>query len=217
MTLRSRFESLLKLYTSDTNLINEFWAVLIKNYSQKFRAYHNTGHLKELFNYFDVYKERLEHPSEVTLAIFYHDIIYSIWKKDNEEQSAVLAGEHLHRLQVSALSAEGLALDEASIERIKTHILATKTHKAVHEDTKWMVDFDLAVLGQTPDEYLAYAKNIRKEYRKIPLVLYRPGRKKVLAHFLAKQHIYATREFQNTYEEQARENLSRELASIQIN
>lgn len=207
MTLPSRFELLLNPLTTDSSFISELWEELQNKYAQKFRAYHNTTHLDEIFGYFDTYQSQLEHPWEVAFAIFYHDAIYNIWKKDNEEKSAMMAVKYLQKLKIS----------EASIERIEAHILATKTHQATYPDTEWMVDFDLAILGQPAEVYDNYTKNIRKEYRKIPLALYKPGRKKVLQHFLGKESIYSTQEFQNKFEVTARENLSRELESKQLN
>lgn len=206
MELQQRFEKLVLRFTSDKELMLSMWNELREQYTQKFRVYHNLNHLEELFQYYDLYQKELEHPLEVAFSIFYHDVIYSIWKKDNEEKSAVFARSRLQSIVVS----------ESSIARIEAHILATKTHQASLPDTQWMVDFDLAILGQDSKVYDIYVKNIRKEYRRVPLVLYKPGRRKVLAHFLTKPTIYSTRKFQNTYEKMARLNLERELKSIKI-
>jgi len=204
MELRSRFDNTLRHWTSDSEEINRRWDELFKNYTQKFRAYHNLTHLDEIFHYFDSYCMEMDEPNEVAYAIFYHDIIYSIWKKDNEEKSADMAIAHL----------ESYNAPKKNIQNIQTHILATKSHNATRKDTQWMVDFDLAILGQSWDIYAAYSKHIRKEYQKVPSMLYYPGRKKVLAHFLAKNKIYTTQTFQDMYESQARKNLATELESI---
>lgn len=62
--------------------------------------------------------------------------------------------------------------------------------------------------------YLQYAENIRKEYSIYPDALYQPGRRQVLQHFLAQEHIFKTPVFRERYEKQARENISKELAML---
>ena len=77
-----------------------------------------------------------------------------------------------------------------------------------------MIDFDLAILGQQEDIYLNYTKLIRKEYKLVPSLLYKNGRKKVLQHFIDKPFIYATNKFRGLYEDQAKMNLKNELNSF---
>ena len=57
-------------------------------------------------------------------------------------------------------------------------------------------------------------KNIRKEYAIYPDMLYNPGRKKVLQHFLTMDTIYKTAVYRDRYEQKAKENLQRELELI---
>jgi predicted metal-dependent HD superfamily phosphohydrolase len=47
-----------------------------------------------------------------------------------------------------------------------------------------------------------------------PDVIYKPGRKKVLAHFLQMERIYKTGIFFTMFEKQARQNLQDELAEL---
>ena len=48
-----------------------------------------------------------------------------------------------------------------------------------------------------------------------PDMMYKPGRKKLLEHFLAMPHIFKTAFFRERLEVQARENLMRELELLQ--
>ncbi|WP_299158304.1 hypothetical protein [uncultured Tenacibaculum sp.] len=204
MNLILRFKKLVSSYTSNTILIDSLWNTLEKNYTEKHRAYHNFTHIEELFSYFDTYKNELENADIVSFSIFYHDMIYNIWKKDNEEQSAILALKELSKIN----------LPHDFLKNINQQIIATKTHDAIDNDTKWMIDFDLAILGQQEDIYRNYTKLIRKEYKLVPSLLYKNGRQKVLQHFIDKPFIYATDEFRNLYESQAKLNLTNELNTL---
>ncbi|CAL2082544.1 hypothetical protein [Tenacibaculum sp. 190524A02b] len=202
MNLENRFKNLTANYYNTTSLTEGLWNVLLKKYTEPHRAYHNFKHLEELFKYFDVHQNSLEHPDIVAFSIFYHDVIYNIWKKDNEEKSAELATTELTKLNLPFVNS------------VAQQIIATKTHHATDNDTKYLVDFDLAILGQSEKTYQHYTQLIRKEYKLVPSLLYKSGRKKVLAHFLNKSSIYATEAFRSLYEVQARENLKNELNNI---
>ena len=77
-----------------------------------------------------------------------------------------------------------------------------------------MVDFDLAILGQSEYIYKNYTQLIREEYKLIPKIIYKTGRKKVLQHFIDKPFIYATDQFKALFETQAKKNLITELKSL---
>jgi len=204
MELKNRFEKVFLKYTTDKTVIEELWEGLHKHYSESFRAYHNLTHLNELFSYLDMYSSEIEDLTEFILAIFYHDIIYNVWKKDNEEKSADFAVKVLNKLK----------LQNVNTANITAHILATKTHTSNSNDTSFLIDFDLAILGQSWEVYLDYTKKIRTEYKTVPNIIYYKGRKKVLEHFLNKKSIFTTAIFKNKYEDIARTNLKSEIELI---
>ena len=203
MNLKNRFIKLLAIYTSDEVLIASLWNTVVVHYSQKHRAYHNLNHLTELFNYFDTYNTPIEKPNNVSFAIFYHDIIYNIWKKDNEERSADFAITQLKNI-----------VNEIDLKEIHTLILATKTHKATTNDAKWLIDFDLAIFGQSVAVYDEYTSLIRKEYKVFPFFIYKRERRKIIRHFINKSSIFTTKTFVNLFEEKAKNNLKTELKSL---
>jgi predicted metal-dependent HD superfamily phosphohydrolase len=55
---------------------------------------------------------------------------------------------------------------------------------------------------------------IRKEYNFYPDFMYKPGRQKVLQHFIQMPRIYKTDYFHDRYEEKARDNLHVELKEL---
>jgi predicted metal-dependent HD superfamily phosphohydrolase len=141
----------------------------------------------------------------ILAALFYHDIIYRPTSKYNEEKSAELAEARLIQLN----------FPPSQIEKCKQTILATKIHlESTDMDINYFTDTDLCILGQSWETYLAYAKNVRKEYSIYPDFIYYPGRKKVLTHFLNMQSIFKTVFFFDKFEQRAKENLNRELNMV---
>lgn len=178
------------------------WGILERNYSKKNRYYHNWSHIEAMIKSWDIYKTNLDNPIEVLLAIYYHDVIYVSTRKDNELKSAELAMKELK-------NSIGINLDI-----IFNLIVCTQHHKAITSDEKWLVDFDLQILGKQWEFYEMYCKQIRKEYRIYPNFMYNSGRKKTLHHFLQKEYIFQTEFFRNQYELLARENIKLEIEFV---
>lgn len=186
----------------------EHWALISSKYSEESRHYHNLDHLTTLFDSFDQHYEALADPVVVAWAIWYHDIVYNARRSDNEEQSAILAGEHLTQTALTSLQQINCL----------SYIRATAKHLDADADKEsdlaYFLDFDLAVLAWPTEKYQQYAAAIRKEYRHVPGFLYRRGRKKVLRYFLAAPMLFRTVVFQTQFEEMARANLRWELSTI---
>ncbi|GAA3582111.1 hypothetical protein GCM10022395_33110 [Snuella lapsa] len=183
-------------------LIDELWNEIEKNYSGKNRHYHNLNHLEFMMKLAFEYKSELVDIDTLLFSVFYHDIVYNSKRSDNELKSAEIAKVRLKRL--------GLPSDR--ITKCHEQILATKEHgNDTESDTNFLVDFDLAILGDEHENYLDYTKKIRKEYSVYPDFFYNKGRKKVLRHFLEMDRIFKTNEFKMNFEEQARKNIRTEL------
>lgn len=203
--LRALWHEITSRYTSDNLLVDELWTEIEKQYTGKKRHYHNLTHLAYMSLKAIAYKNHLNDFNTVLFAIFYHDIIYHPKHQDNEQRSADIASERLNRLGVPG----------DKISKCHIQILATKDHRGHHDsDTNYLLNFDLAVLGESWQTYQDYALKIRQEYSLYPDFIYKRGRKKVLQHFLKMDSIYKTQEFQDRYEQPARENLRAELQSL---
>lgn len=203
--LFSVWHQLCKHYCTDEEMIGILWKEIKENYSATVRHYHNLNHLHYMLRELHPHLDKLGDPDTVLFAVFYHDMIYNVRKSDNEEQSAACAADRLRQLHVPG----------EQIEQCRHHILATRSHEETPDrNTLFVTDADIAILGAPPAEYQLYKSNIRKEYAIYPDFLYKPGRKKVLRHFLAMQNIYHTREFSEKYESQARENIKTELQEL---
>jgi predicted metal-dependent HD superfamily phosphohydrolase len=200
--LKKTFIDLAKRYSDDDNLIDELWQEIAEAYSHKDRHYHTLAHLDHLYARLLEVKSLISNWDTVLFSLYYHDIVYDVKASDNEEESAQLAEKRMKQLHVSV----------EIIETCKSQIIATKTHlQDTDSDTNYFTDADLSVLGQDWETYLTYTENVRKEYTIYPDLLYNPGRKKVLQHFLEMERIFKTEYFYEKLEAVARQNILKEI------
>jgi predicted metal-dependent HD superfamily phosphohydrolase len=205
MQIKITFFSLLAPYTQEEHLISDFWQEITTNYSAKNRHYHTLQHLENLLQQLNSVKSKIQHWETVLFSLYYHDVIYNPLKSDNEAQSAALAAKRMAQIGVPT----------TIIEACTQQILATKSHTATTDnDTNYFMDADLSVLGLPWEIYSDYYKNVRKEYSIYPNILYNPGRKKVLNHFLSMEPLFKTDFFYTAFEQNAKENLQKELEKL---
>lgn len=205
MNLKLAWNKLVSKYSKDPELINNLWNQIQTCYSTPGRYYHNLSHLEYMLEKAQLHKTGLLDQDTVILSIFYHDLVYDPQRNDNEQNSAIIAGKAL----------ASLGLPEDQILKCQNQVLATKYHDIPGDhDTNYLIDFDLAILGDSPGNYRKYSKNIRKEYYMFNDRLYKKGRSKVISHFIGKERIFNTRWFYDNYELQARENLKTELENL---
>ncbi|MBA4108805.1 MAG: N-methyl-D-aspartate receptor NMDAR2C subunit [Leptothrix sp. (in: Bacteria)] len=172
---------------------------LVAAYQEPQRHYHSLQHLIECLAHFDQVLGQAKCPGEVAIALWFHDAIYDVKGKSNEQQSADWA--------VSALSAAGA--DQATQDRVRQLIMATKHDAEASEpDQQLLVDIDLAILGAGPERFAEYDRQVRAEYSWVPGLVYNIKRKAVLKSFLGRKYIYSTKHFRELYEAQARSNLA---------
>jgi predicted metal-dependent HD superfamily phosphohydrolase len=203
--LKETFIKLIDNYTTDVRLITQLWGEIESNYSNKKRHYHNLTHLENLLQQLVAVKTTIKNWDTVLFTMYYHDIIYNPLKTTNEEKSAEFA-ENRMRL---------IAAPQPIIDNCIGQILATKKHLlSVDNDTNIFTDADLSILGQPWPVYEKYYKHVRKEYALYPDLIYNPGRKKVLQHFLQMQQIFKTDYFFAKFERQAKENVEKELQQL---
>jgi predicted metal-dependent HD superfamily phosphohydrolase len=167
------------------------------------RHYHTLIHLDACLRELDPVRELAARPAEVEIALWFHDVIYRSWRRDNEEQSAKLAAQMLR------------AAPAETVERIRQMILDTRhLDEELGGDTALTADIDLSILGQPADVYGTFERAIRREYWWVPRTKYVPARSAVLERFLARSSIYQHDLFYQRYETQARTNLTAELARL---
>ncbi len=168
------------------------------------RYYHTIQHVCELFKLIKASNISTIEKQILTQAALFHDVIYIPRAKNNELQSAKFATTWLQKL----------GIDKNKRASIYELIIATSHHTSDDLLTQLFLDMDLSILGSSPRKYKEYNISIRKEYSRIPLLLYKRGRKRFLQYTLDKTHIFYTENYRHIYEEQARINIQEELNAL---
>lgn len=207
MNLEQAWLQLFSPYAAHEESISALWARVRKQYEEKHRFYHNLTHISQLLKQYETHQNLLEDAVSVQLAIWFHDVVYDPFSKNNEEKSAEFAQKKLTSFDFLP----------QSLEKMNTLILATQKHQPISNsfDELFFLDCDLCILGQDEAMYKIYAQQIRAEYKNVPNFLYQSGRIEVLNKFLARERIFFTDLFFAQFEKQARENIKNELILLQ--
>ena len=175
-------------------------------YQAPSRHYHTLQHIENLLRRLDAVE--LQDRTVVELAVWFHDVVYQALKSDNEARSAAEALAFLKDSRLEPARQQRVAF---LIERTANH---TQPQPPDDADLLAFLDADLSILGAPTAVYREYAKQIRREYRRVPLLLYRPGRRKVLTAMLAAPELFRTPEMRAELEAAARRNLRAELETL---
>ncbi|WP_336716343.1 DUF4031 domain-containing protein [Arthrobacter sp. USHLN218] len=182
---------------------------LIRRWGEEHRHYHDRVHLLAVLDSLDLLREAGEDPGPlpraVTLAAWFHDAVYNGVAGRDEQDSAELAARMLPSTGIAA----------AEVEKVVRLVLLTAAHSPEPQDAAGalLCDADLSVLGQEPDGYRRYLRNVRKEYTHIADADFAAGRAAVVRRLLALDPLYRTAAGRRLWLEQARANLAAELAS----
>lgn len=183
----------------------ELHADLRHRYSEPHRAYHTLHHIAECLQLLEQARSLALRTSEIEIALWFHDAVYDPRKTDNEPLSAEWARRELRRAGGSPEVQQRIV----DLVMITSHEILAET-----QDQQLISDIDLAILGAGPKRYDEYERQIRREYKHVPTVLYRPGRRRILTGFLERPQIYYTDWFRERREAQARRNLERALTRL---
>ena len=191
-------------------ILKALWQGIAMRYNESQRVYHSLQHIRQLFGQFEQVKQHLYQPHSIALALLFHDVIYEPTRSDNELKSAEYAVDSL----IPYLTAE-------QCQHIYTLVMMTASHQidqideliehGKYSDAAYLLDMDLSILGASWSEYQQYAQAVRQEYTHISNVDYRVGRVEVLKGLLGHPTLYLTDYYHSRLEEQARENIKREI------
>ncbi|MCO7225118.1 hypothetical protein [Pleionea sp. CnH1-48] len=189
----------------NTSIVQQHFDKITTYYNEAHRYYHTLKHIEACLKHFDEVSEQIDEPESFELALWYHDVIYSTRRKDNEKQSANLAEQCLQQINYPS----------NQIATVKRLINITAHPSPVHsEDEKLMVDIDLSILGAPTDIFMNYERNVRSEFRWVPNLIYKIERKKVLESFIKEENIYKTNYFKDKLEKNARSNIQKLIKSL---
>jgi predicted metal-dependent HD superfamily phosphohydrolase len=201
--LRSRFERAVE-EAGGTRASQAAFAQLVARYAEAHRHYHTLAHIDACLRWLDLFRRVAEHPHEVELALWFHDVVYLPGRADNERRSAEFA-----RLQLGAL-----AVAAATVTRIARYVEATEQHSATGGDAALVADLDLTILGSPPSDFELFERQIRREYAHVPGPMYRVGRRRVLQRLVSRQVIYQVPQIRQQLETPARANLGRRIGEL---
>lgn len=180
---------------------------LKRRYAEPQRHYHSWAHIAVLLGWLDQRAATLRDPDAVFLAVLFHDAVYDPRAKDNETESARLLAETTLPGWSPIAIARAIALTEATA----THRIPEDMSPDDRRDAAEFLDMDLSILGASQTAFDAYDRAIRKEYRHVPWPIYGLARRKILAGFLEREHLYFSDWGRTCFEARARANLGRKL------
>jgi len=172
---------------------------LESHYEESARKYHNVRHISECLGILDRAQQLEASNPLVEYALWFHDAIYNTFSKKNEERSADAAVKVLERS----------GRPKADCDLVRAMIMAT-CHDArpTEPPLQLLVNIDLSILGADADRYAEFELQIRAEYWWVPTRMYRKQRASILQSFVTRPSIYATHEFRERLERQARNNIA---------
>lgn len=181
---------------------------LLRRWSEPHREYHTPDHLRAVLDAVDVLEQHAADPAAVRLAAWFHDAVYRGRPGEDESASARLAAETL----------PGAGVDQETVREVVRLVELTTSHNAHPGDANGAVlcDADLAILGSEPDEYAAYASEVRAEYSHVSDRDYRRGRLEVLRRLLALGPLYRTPTGKARWAANAHRNLTAELDLLSV-
>ncbi|XP_078034415.1 uncharacterized protein LOC144468667 [Augochlora pura] len=194
----------------DREVCDTWFTKLQEVYSEEKRTYHNLDSLREKLNCYYEIKDNLKNPQAVLLALFFQNFEYDPKALDGENKNL----EHFNTFADEASIGEELKEEASELLKVAaTH--STDAHKIGGafggEDAHYFLDLDMAVLGSSPESYAEYREKIRGEYSFLSEPMYTALRLKVLQNFVQIPNIFASKEFREKYEEQARQNIQAEV------
>ncbi len=198
-----RWQHLMKQFGFEAN--EQAYAMLLQKYQEKHRAYHNVAHINDCLSQLDQLPALHPEAREIELAIWFHDVIYDPYGKDNERKSAQEAELFIF---------DNVADDELG-KRVSDLIMAT-LHQAppTNSAEALLMDIDISILGRDETSYQRYTEQVRQEYRFVPRFLYRKKRVEILRAFLQRSTLYFTPHYQASQEAQARKNIQAEIERL---
>lgn len=192
---------------------------LIRSWTEPHRAYHGLRHVAEMLSVLRRLGRAMPTLDEHSLllarmATWYHDVIYDprATPGSNEQRSATLARDHLHRL----------GAENDDVDAIETLVLMTLDHRAQELPTGLPAelldafhDADLWILSSPAQRYREYARQVRDEYAHVPAPLFASGRVIILRDFMARDHVFRTPHACAFWESSARDNVAAEITSLE--
>jgi predicted metal-dependent HD superfamily phosphohydrolase len=200
--LKTRFVTLWsRSAIADITPVDAVWHEIESRHGEFHRHYHTLAHIGHCLTQIDSLDQATPHRDAIELAIWFHDVIFDIGSKDNEERSMAFFREQSRDRLPSPL-----------VEHVSGLILATR-HMALEDDptARYVVDVDLSSFGLPWAAFLKDSMALRMEDVLLDDAPYYTAKQSFLEGLLARPRMYQTDHFYERHETQARANISRYL------
>lgn len=201
----------------DLVIISKWFSIIRDLYMQSWRKYHTLTHIYHFItlavNY--ISDKKIKDKINPLLAIWFHDVIYTPTRLDNEERSVELFKQFYEDIKRQLVLSNTLCLID--VDKVSFYIMCTKNHFKEIEyednDLNYLLDFDLYTLGLDDfEKYYEINKKVEYEYRHhLTDDEWRLGRVKFLKTVLEKKFIYRSKETREKLEDNCRINITKEI------
>ncbi|KAF2355118.1 hypothetical protein FHG87_014123 [Trinorchestia longiramus] len=213
--LRSEWDAASSGFCS-AEVADKWWNTITEKYTADDRKFHNQDYLSRTFCVFHENKDKLRNPQAVAMAIFFQKLEYNPQSGDGEAACIEKFKIFLEEAAVDQDENETAKSVLELLECCRTNL--TEEHMTAGscgtEDRHYLLDLLVALLGASPSQYESYTASIQAEYSHLSDTAYKQLRLKILQSLLLIPNVYATKDFQERYEKQARENISREVKEL---
>ncbi|BES91332.1 Hypothetical protein NTJ_04140 [Nesidiocoris tenuis] len=193
----------------------EWWTKILTSLNDPKRKCHNYSYLAQKISLYETIKHLLKNREAVEYALFFSYIEYGPMTVDGNEKNIAHFKQFATECGIpleSDLVRDTLVLLECNSSCMtEEHI---KEGAFGSEDKHYFLDLDMAVLGMDDVTYNQYWQSEKEENDVVPESMYNTFRTKILKTFLQIPNIYATKEFREKYEENARRNLQRDVSCL---
>lgn len=195
------------LELASLNVSEEMSALWKSIHTDQVRKYHDWRHIHDVLVNIDLLILHEPHVAveEIKFAALFHDFFHALSSFNDVVQSAEMA----------VIVAKSAGFHSAACKRIRDLVLSTSTHESYTVDQRILCDSDLSILSSDWRRYSEYSRNIRQEYHLVPDDMFYRNRKHILEELLKHPSLYQTEYGKANWEQQARDNLSREISEIE--
>ena len=188
----------------------KWWNIIRDEYMKKWKWYHNLNHvyfcLNKYYQTINDISSGLNKENEFEYAIWFHDIVYSPSKNDNESKSV---DKFISFYEDISSFPESKTINK---DKVIKYISTTSCHLTNINDNNisnlFFLDIDVSIISDS-DLYMEYENQIHKEYTFVYNEdEYKKGRKHFLEQLLQKDKIFRTKYYFDLYETKARNNLN---------
>ncbi len=178
------------------------FSLLSKNYQDPVRYYHDAQHINDCLEWLDRYRDQVEDPDAVELAIWFHDACYSPDPAGHEQRGIDL----LRRLAAAKMEPQRL-------DKVCAIIGLTDHQQPTHDlEQALMLDIDLSSFCRPWRHYLRDTARCRAEQKKLKSIEYCACQLGFLRQLAGREQIYYHPQFRAAHEADARRNIARLIA-----